>query len=51
MDVWVLGILAFFIELVDNGLGGGFGTIMSPLLLIFGYDRVLLFPQSCSVKP
>jgi len=38
-------LLAFFMEMVDNGLGGGFGTILSPLLVIFGYDPRAIVPS------
>jgi hypothetical protein len=31
-------------ECVDNGLGGGFGTILSPLLILFGYDPKVVVP-------
>lgn len=46
-------LLAFSLEMVDSGLGGGYGTIMSPLLLLLGYDpRVIvpavLFSEMCS---
>jgi uncharacterized membrane protein YfcA len=37
-------ILAFFFETIDNGLGGGVGTIMSPLLIILGYDAKIVVP-------
>jgi hypothetical protein len=44
LDFLTVLILAFCLEMVDNGLGGGFGTIMSPLLLIFGYDPKAVVP-------
>jgi len=36
--------LAFALEMVDNGLGGGFGTILSPLLVILGFDAKAVVP-------
>jgi len=44
LDMLIIGLLAFSLEMIDNGLGGGFGTIMSPLLLIFGYDPKIVVP-------
>ena len=41
--LWIVA-LAFVLELVDNGLGGGFGTIMSPLLIIFGFSPLIVVP-------
>ncbi len=36
IELLTLFLLAMCLEFIDNGLGGGFGTIMSPLLIIFG---------------
>lgn len=44
LDVISLVALAFFLEMIDNGLGGGFGTILSPLLVILGYDVKVVVP-------
>jgi len=44
IDLLAVAFLAFFLELVDNGLGGGFGTLMSPTLLFFGYDPRVVVP-------
>ena len=33
-------VAAFLMELIDSTVGGGFGTVLSPLLLIFGYDPI-----------
>jgi hypothetical protein len=46
-------VLAFILEMIDNGLGGGYGTLMSPLLLLFGYEPgviipAILFSEMCS---
>lgn len=38
LDVIQIFLLALFLEMVDNGLGGGFGTLMSPLLVLLGYE-------------
>ncbi|MFW9862780.1 MAG: sulfite exporter TauE/SafE family protein [Candidatus Thorarchaeota archaeon] len=39
-----LVLLAFFLELVDSTLGGGYGTIMTPLLIIFGFEPLIIVP-------
>ena len=44
MEAILLFLLAFTLEMVDNGLGGGYGTIMTPLLIIFGYDPKVVVP-------
>jgi len=44
LDTVSLGLLAFLLELVDNGLGGGFGTIIAPLLILLGYDPRVVVP-------
>lgn len=31
-------ILAFFCELIDSSLGMGYGTTLTPLLMIIGFD-------------
>jgi len=36
--------MALLLEAVDNGLGGGFGTILTPVLIIFGYDPKAVVP-------
>ncbi|TFG33524.1 sulfite exporter TauE/SafE family protein [Candidatus Thorarchaeota archaeon] len=33
-------IAAFLMEFIDSTVGGGFGTVLSPLLLIFGYEPI-----------
>lgn len=37
-------VLAFFFELMDSSAGMGFGTSMSPLLLLMGYDPLQVVP-------
>jgi len=44
LDFISLLLLAFLLEMVDNGLGGGFGTILSPLLIILGYQPKAIVP-------
>lgn len=44
LDFITLLVLAFILEMIDNGLGGGFGTILSPLLLLFGYSPKVVVP-------
>ena len=53
IELLPLFLLAMCLEFIDNGLGGGFGTIMSPLLILFGYDPKIvvpgiLFSEMCS---
>jgi len=40
----MLMAIAFILECVDNALGGGFGTILSPFLILFGYDPKAVVP-------
>jgi len=44
LDFISLILLAFLLEMVDNGLGGGFGTILSPLLVILGFHPKVVVP-------
>lgn len=37
-------IFAFVCELIDASLGMGYGTILSPVLLIYGFDPLVLVP-------
>ncbi|MBN1312391.1 MAG: sulfite exporter TauE/SafE family protein [Anaerolineae bacterium] len=37
-------VLAFFCELVDSTLGMGYGTTLTPLLLLFGYEPSVIVP-------
>ena len=37
-------LLAFVCELVDSTLGMGYGTTLTPLLLILGYDPIVIVP-------
>lgn len=44
LDFIPLLVIAFILEFIDNGFGGGFGTIFSPLLIILGYDPRVVVP-------
>ncbi len=37
--------LAFFCELVDSSLGMGYGTTLTPLLMILGYEPIVIVPS------
>lgn len=39
-----LVLIALFCEYIDSALGGGYGTILVPLLLIFGFDNEVIVP-------
>lgn len=43
-NIALIVILAFVMEAVDSGLGMGYGTVLSPLLIIFGYSPNLAVP-------
>lgn len=40
----LFGFLALFCEYIDSAMGGGYGTILVPVLLAFNVDRTLLIP-------
>jgi hypothetical protein len=42
--IGVVIILAFMCELVDSSLGMGYGTTLTPILLLFGYELVEIVP-------
>jgi len=44
MTVILLIVLAFFAELIDSGLGMMYGTILSPLLIILGFNPYYVVP-------
>ncbi|MFX1251373.1 MAG: hypothetical protein ACFFCZ_07170 [Promethearchaeota archaeon] len=37
-------LLAFICEYIDSAIGGGYGTILVPVLLIFEFDSNLIIP-------
>jgi uncharacterized membrane protein YfcA len=43
--VGLLGVLAFFCELVDSSLGMGYGTTLTPVLLLLGFPASLVVPS------
>jgi len=44
MEIIILIFLSMFMEIVDAGLGMGYGTVLSPLLIIMGYNPLLVIP-------
>ncbi|UCB47384.1 MAG: sulfite exporter TauE/SafE family protein [Spirochaetota bacterium] len=40
----IIGIIAFFAEYVDSTLGMGYGTALTPILLLFGFDPLEVVP-------
>lgn len=40
----LVGIIAFISEYLDSGLGMGYGTALSPILIIMGYDPLKVIP-------
>lgn len=42
--VLVLFFAAFLMEIVDSGLGMGYGTVLAPVLLIAGFSPVIVVP-------
>lgn len=44
LDALVIFALCFVCELVDSGLGMGYGTILAPALLLLGYDAHDIVP-------
>ena len=40
----IIGIITFISEYLDSGLGMGYGTALSPILIIFGYHPLKVVP-------
>ncbi|MCK4413352.1 MAG: sulfite exporter TauE/SafE family protein [Candidatus Eisenbacteria sp.] len=40
----IIGVLAFFAEYVDSSLGMGYGTTLTPMLMIFGFSPLQVVP-------
>ncbi len=46
LNVYIgMGVLAFACELIDSSLGMMYGTILSPVLIIIGFDPLLVVPS------
>lgn len=45
LELVFLGVFAFFMALINDSLGGGYGTLSSPLLLVFGYPAKVVVPS------
>ncbi len=45
MEQIAIAILAFIGELIDCSLGMGYGTMLSPILIIAGFDPLLVIPS------
>lgn len=44
MQITTIVVLAFFAEYVDSSLGMGYGTTLTPLLLIIGFNPIQIVP-------
>lgn len=42
--LWIV-IISFVMEFIDSSLGGGFGTVLSPLLILAGYEPLIIVPS------
>jgi len=40
----IIALMAFVCEYIDSSLGMGYGTILSPVLIIMGFDPLLVVP-------
>jgi uncharacterized protein len=45
LSAYFLAALAFVIAFLNDGLGGGYGTLSTPILLIFGYPANIAVPS------
>lgn len=46
IEIFVLiTLFALIMELIDSGLGMGYGTVLSPLLIAFGYPPLVIVPS------
>ena len=41
----IVGIIAFLCEYTDASLGGGYGTLLTPILLILGFQPLQIIPS------
>ena len=44
--VIIILFVAFMCEFLDSSLGMGYGTILSPFLIIAGFDPLLVVPST-----
>lgn len=44
MPLWIISVISFIVEMADSTLGGGFGTVLSPVLLLMGYSPLQIVP-------
>jgi len=47
MDIWILGaifIVTIIMEWIDSGIGMGYGTVLSPLLISIGFPALQVVP-------
>ena len=45
IEFLIIGIVAFIMETIDSGLGMMYGTILSPLLILGGYNPFIVVPS------
>lgn len=46
--VWIILIVClggFIMEIIDSALGGGFGTVLTPVFLLLGFELILIVPM------
>jgi uncharacterized protein len=44
LNLFVVGVIAFGLAIIDSAFGMGYGTILTPVMLLLGYDALLLVP-------
>lgn len=44
LNLVLVGIIAFVLGIVDSAFGMGYGTILTPVMLLMGYDALMLVP-------
>lgn len=42
--IWLIPPIAFVCEFLDSVVGGGFGTILTPILMLMGYTPIQIVP-------
>ncbi len=49
MEEWyiliMISVIALLCEYIDSALGGGYGTILTPILLLLGFEPMLVVPS------